>query len=67
MRALTYTQVQESVKKLSVAKLTCVYSLIQKMTVSEDDTESPQIDFVRLPLSERRKVMRQQAEQMAAQ
>ncbi|HLP57189.1 MAG TPA: hypothetical protein VK186_00090 [Candidatus Deferrimicrobium sp.] len=67
MRAVTYTQVEELVKRLSAAKLARVYSMILKMTESEDDTESPQINFERLPLSERRKIMRQQAKEMAAQ
>ena len=66
MSTITYTQVQELVKQLPVAKLERVYSIIQELTEKEADTESPQLDFMKLPLSERRKIMKQQAKQMAA-
>jgi len=65
MRTITYTQVQELVKQLPVAKLEHVYSIIRELTEKEADTESPQLDFMELPLSERRKIMKQQAKQMA--
>jgi hypothetical protein len=66
MGTITYTQVQELVKQLPAAKLELVYSMLLELTEKEADTESPQLDFMKLPLSERRKIMKQQAKQMAA-
>lgn len=66
MRTITYTQVQELVKQLPAAKLERAYSMILELTDKETVTESPQLDFMKLPLSRRRKIMKKQAEQMAA-
>jgi len=66
MRTITYTQVQELVKQVPAAKLERAYSMILELTGKKTDTGSPQLDFMKLPLSERRKLMKQQAEQMEA-
>ncbi len=66
MRTITYTQVQELVDQLPAAKLERAYNMILDLTEKKVDTESPQVDFMKLPLSERRKIMKQQAKQMAA-
>lgn len=68
MGTVTYTQVQELVKQLPPAKLGRVYRMIREMTKKEPDTDtgSSQLDFINLPLSQRRKLMKQQAKQMTA-
>lgn len=66
MRTITYTQVQELVKQLPAAKLERAYSMILELTDKKTDPVSPQLDFMKLPLSRRRKIMKKQAEQMAA-
>jgi len=66
MRTITYNQVQELVKQLPVTKLERVYSMLLKLTEKKTGRESAQVDFMNLPLSQRRKIMKQQAEQMAS-
>ena len=66
MRTITYNQIHELVKQLPVTKLEHVYSMLLELTEKKADRESPQIDFMNLPLSERRKIMKKQAEQMAS-
>ena len=66
MNMITYNQVQELVKQLPAAKLPRAYNMLLELTEKEADTLSPQLNFLNLPLSERRQIMAQQAEQMAA-
>lgn len=66
METLTYSQVQELVEQLPETKLSLAYSLLLELADTEADTLSPQLDFIRLPLDERRRIMAQQAEQIAA-
>jgi hypothetical protein len=64
METITYSQVQDLVLQLPVQKLWLVYNLLVDLTTNDNDGVSPQQDFMRLPLSERRRIMAQQAAQM---
>ena len=66
METITYSQVQRLVRKLPETKLPVAYRLLLELVDKEADTLSPQIDFMRLPLSDRRRIMAQQAKQMKA-
>jgi len=66
MGTITYTQVQELVKQLPPTKLPQAYDMLAELAEKEADTLSPQLAFMELPLSERRQIMAQQAEQIAA-
>jgi hypothetical protein len=66
MGTITHTQVQELVKQLPTTKLPRAYSMLLELAEKEADTLSPQLDFMKLSMPERRKIMAQQAEQMAA-
>jgi len=66
METITYTQVQQLIKKLPETKLPLAYRLLLELADKEVDTLSPQADFMRLSLDERRRILAQQAEQMKA-
>ena len=66
MEMITYSQVQELVKKIPAVKLSLVYKLLLELVDQEANTPSPQLDLLFLPLGERRRIMAQQAEQMIA-
>ena len=66
MRTISYNKVQRLVRQLPAAKLERAYTMIMELTEKEEDTGSPQFELMKLPLSQRRKIMKQQAEQMAA-
>jgi hypothetical protein len=66
METITYSQVQELVRKLPATKLPLAYNLLLDLADQEVDTLSSHLDFMRLPLDERRRIMAQQAEQMVA-
>ncbi|MBM3241232.1 hypothetical protein FJZ31_33540 [Candidatus Poribacteria bacterium] len=67
MEMVTYSQVQELVKQLPETKLPFAYRLLLELVADKEDDEiSPKLDFMRLPLDERRRIMAQQAEQMVA-
>ncbi len=66
METITYTQVQDVVKRLPQKKLPIAYSLLVDLAEKEVDMLSPQLDFMFLPLSDRRRIMAQQAEKMVA-
>jgi len=66
METITHSQVQDLVKQLPAPKLPLVYNLLADLTANDPDELSPQLDFMRLPLSERRRIMAQQAAQMVA-
>lgn len=65
MSTVTYTQVQELVKHVPPAKLDRVYGMILKMADKAEHVEISPVDFMKLPLSERRKLMKNQARAMA--
>ena len=62
MSSVTYTQVQELVKQVPAAKLNRIYNMILKITEKSEDTVISSANFLKLPLSERRKIMRHQAQ-----
>lgn len=66
MDTITYSQVQELVNRLPSKKLQLAYSLLVDLADKEAYEISPQIHFMLLPSSERRRIMSQQAEQMVA-
>ncbi|MBV6506565.1 MAG: hypothetical protein ILNGONEN_02144 [Syntrophorhabdaceae bacterium] len=66
MEIITYSQVQDFISRLSIAKLPLVYNWLIDLTTKETNQPSPQLDFMCLPLSERRRIMAQQAEGMVA-
>ncbi len=66
METITYSQVQDLITRLPIAKLPLIYNWLIDLTAKETEQSSPQIDFMCLPLSERRRIMTQQAEEMVA-
>jgi hypothetical protein len=64
METITHSQVQELIMHLPASKLPFAYSLLVDLTDYEIDIQSPQLNFLRLSISERRRIMAQQAEQM---
>ncbi|MEK6621964.1 MAG: hypothetical protein AABZ13_05735 [Planctomycetota bacterium] len=64
METITYIQVQRLIKKLPETKLSLAYRLLLELVGKEVDMLSPQADFMRLSLDERRRILAQQAEQM---
>jgi hypothetical protein len=65
METITYSQVQDLVSRVPATKLPLVHSFLVDLA-NNTDTPSPQLDFMRLPLSERRRILEQQARQMVA-
>jgi hypothetical protein len=66
MQSITYSQVQELIMRLPAAKLSIAYDLLLDLVSSEPDTATSQLNFMLLPLIERRRLMAEQAEQMVA-
>ncbi len=66
METIIYSHVQQLIKKLPETKLSLVYRLLLELTDKEAETLSPQADFMRLSLTERRRILAQQADQMKA-
>ncbi len=66
MEVITHAQVQEVVRRLPATKLPFVYNLLIDLADREMDSPSPQVDFMRLPLSERRRILALQAGQIQA-
>ena len=62
MKTVTYTEVQQLVAKLPESKLVSAYRLLYALTTT--DAQSPQTEFMRLSVDERRQLLSQQAEQM---
>ncbi|MEW6607429.1 MAG: hypothetical protein AB1422_00740 [bacterium] len=65
METITYSKIQKLVKQIPTTNLQCAYSLLLELADKETDVSS-QIDFMQLPLNERRQLMAQQAEKMVA-
>ncbi|MGH7600449.1 MAG: hypothetical protein ACREOI_29190, partial [bacterium] len=66
METITYSQVQDLVFQLPATKLPLAYSFLVDLTNTDADMRSLQLDFMRLPLSEQRRILEQQARQMVA-
>jgi hypothetical protein len=65
METVTYSQVQELVMRLPLKKLPAAYRLLADLSASDTDSPSLQEEFMLLPLPERRRLMAEQAKQMA--
>jgi len=66
MAIITYMQVQQMVARLPAMKLPLAYRLLEDLATADTNVQSPQAQFMQLPLSERRRIMAQQAEQSVA-
>ena len=66
MSAVGYTQVQEVLRQVPATKLPLAYRLLSHLVDRDADVASPQVQVMRLPLAERRRLMAQQAEDMIA-
>ncbi|OQY44261.1 MAG: hypothetical protein DRR08_32810 [Candidatus Parabeggiatoa sp. nov. 2] len=68
MEQITHYQVQELVMQLPVAKLLLAYNLLLELVDDQksDTPSSVQVDFMRLSLDDRKRILAQQAEQMVA-
>jgi hypothetical protein len=64
MQVVTYSQVQALVVQLPVKKLPVAYRLLTDLGKSDADATSPQQDFMLLPITERRRLMAEQAQRM---
>ncbi len=64
MNAITYSQIHELVMRLPATKLPLVYNLLVDLSKKESDDSSPQLNFMFLPLNERRRIMMQQAKEL---
>ena len=61
---ITYSQVQELVMRLPIKKLPIAYRLLVDLSAGDIDSPSLQQDFMLLPITERRRLMAKQAQQM---
>jgi len=66
MDTITHSHVQELVSRLPIKRLPLVYNFLVDLTDNESMEISPQLNFMLLPLSEKRRIMAQQAEQMVS-
>ena len=63
MRSVSVAEVQELVSQLPEEKLPHAYRLLRDLAAQHGDT-SFQVEFMRLPVSERRRLLTQQAAEM---
>jgi hypothetical protein len=66
METVTYSEVQELVKKLPAVKLPIAYNMLIDLADTETDIKSSRSNFMFLPLNERRQILAQQAKQLIA-
>lgn len=66
MKTLSHSDVANVVQRLPEKKLQEAYHMLSELADSKDDTRSPQLDFIRLPLDERRRLLAEQADQLKA-
>lgn len=66
MATTIYRQVQEIINQLSETKLAEAYELLVDLQDRADDSVSPQQQAMHLSLDERRRLMAQQAEEIAS-
>lgn len=64
MEAITHSQVQEVVRRLPTAKLPAAFNFLNDLVEREPEKRSPQSAFFNLPLSQRRNILAQQAQQL---
>jgi len=63
METITYAQVQDLIKRLPEDRLPVAYRLLHELA-EHGELLQPQLDFLRLPLPERRRILAEQAEEM---
>ena len=63
---VTYSQVRELVTRLPIKKLSIAYQVLVDLSASDADASSFQQDFMLLPLTERQRLMAEQAKQLMA-
>ena len=66
MNTVTYTQVQTLVRQIPATKLPLAYRFLADLVAGETNELLPQQAFLRLPLSERRRRMAEQAHALTA-
>ncbi len=66
MSAVGFTQVQELLRQLPTTKLPLAYRLLSHLVDRDVDAASLQVQAMRLPVAERRRLMAQQAEDTIA-
>jgi hypothetical protein len=72
MKSLSHSDVAILVQSLPEKKLQEAYHFLSELAGSSEladskvDTRSPQLDFIRLPLNERRRLLAEQADQLKA-
>jgi hypothetical protein len=65
MQSITYTQIQNLVKKLPPKKLRRAYDLLVDLVKDDEKNASPQVEFMRLPREERGRLLVEQASYIA--
>lgn len=65
METVTYSQVQELVQRLPAERLPAAYQVLEEL-VDRGETLQSQLDFKRLPLEERRRILAHQAGELKA-
>ena len=63
MESVSVADVQELVRQLPEDKLPHAYRLLRDLA-AQHGTPSPQVDFMHLPVSERRRLLTQQADEI---
>jgi len=66
MDTITHSQVNKLVNQLPTKKLPIAYNLLADLAKKESSEISHQLNFMLLPINERRRIMAQQAEQMVS-
>jgi hypothetical protein len=66
MEMITYSQVQELLRRVPVAKLPLAYTLLAELADDEVEALSPQREFMLLPFEERQRILAQQAQELVA-
>jgi len=64
MKSITYSRVQELVRKLPKRELSRAYHFLQELTDNKSVDTKSHSEFLRLPIQERRRILAKQAEQM---
>ncbi len=67
MNGVTYTQVQELVTRLPAKNLPVAYDFLARLANEETAVPSSQVEFLSLPLAERRRLLAQQADGLLVQ
>jgi hypothetical protein len=65
METITYSQVQDLVQQLPVERLPAAYQMLRELA-DRGEALQAQVNFLRLPLAERREILVRQAEQAKA-